>query len=112
MPQLLGWLEAADLDVVCFQETKTIDDGFPIGPLKDAGYDAEFLGEKSYNGVAIISKYPIHDLQKNFPGDDGDAPKRMIAATIKGVRIVNTYIPNGSELWSDKFAFKLDWIQR
>jgi len=112
MPQLLAWLETADVDVACFQETKTIDDGFPAEALQNAGYDAVFMGEKAYNGVAIISKFPIEDVQKNFV-DDGDvAPKRMIAATVNGVRIVNTYIPNGSELWSDKFKFKLDWLQR
>jgi len=112
MPQLLGWLNAADLDVACFQETKTIDDGFPADALKAAGYDAVFMGEKAYNGVAIISRHPITDVQKNFADDDEAAPKRMIAGTVNGVRIVNTYIPNGSELWSDKFRFKLDWIQR
>ncbi len=112
MPQLLGWLETADVDVACFQETKTIDEGFPTAALKDAGYDVVFMGQKAYNGVAIISKFPIEDVQKNFLDDDDEAPKRLIAATIKGIRIVNTYIPNGSELGSDKFAFKLDWLQR
>ncbi len=71
-----------------------------------------FTGQKSYNGVAILSKHPIEDVQKNFPDDDDDSPKRLIAATINGVRIVNTYIPNGTELWTDKFTFKLDWLQR
>ena len=112
MPQLLAWLETADVDVACFQETKTIDDGFPAEALKAAGYDTVFMGEKAYNGVAIIAKFPVEDVQKNFVDDDGAAPKRMIAATVNGVRIVNTYIPNGSELWSDKFKFKLDWLQR
>ena len=112
MPQLLGWLENTDVDVVCLQETKTVNDNFPLPPIKDAGYDAVIMGQKSYNGVAIISKYPITDVQKNYLDDDDEAPKRLIAATVKGVRIVNTYIPNGSELWTDKFTFKLDWLQR
>jgi exodeoxyribonuclease-3 len=112
MPQLLPWLEAAGPDVVCLQEIKTVDDNFPLAALKDAGYDAVFMGQKSYNGVAILSKYPIEDVQKNFLDDDDESPKRLIAATVKGIRIVNTYIPNGSELWSDKFTFKLDWLQR
>jgi len=112
MPQLLPWLATAAPDVLCVQETKTIDDGFPAEALKAAGYDAVFMGEKAYNGVAIISKYPFEDVQKNFVDDDDAAPKRMIAATVNGVRIVNTYIPNGSDLWSDKFKFKLDWLQR
>jgi exodeoxyribonuclease-3 len=112
MPQLLGWLETANIDVICFQETKTVDENFPIDAIRQAGYDAEFMGQKSYNGVAIISKFPITDVQKNFLDDDDESPKRMIAGTINGVRIVNTYIPNGTELWTDKFTFKLDWLQR
>ncbi|HJS51823.1 MAG TPA: exodeoxyribonuclease III [Pyrinomonadaceae bacterium] len=112
MPQLLGWLDKNELDVVCFQETKTIDENFPLDDLVNLGYEAVFMGEKSYNGVAIISKYPIEEVQKNYLDDDDTAPKRLIAGTINGIRIVNTYIPNGSELWSDKFTFKLDWLQR
>ncbi|MEP7075262.1 MAG: exodeoxyribonuclease III [Acidobacteriota bacterium] len=112
MPQLLGWLERADPDVVCFQETKAIDENFPEMALKAAGYDSVFMGQKSYNGVAIISKFPIEDVQKNFLDDDDESPKRLIAATIKGVRIVDTYIPNGTALGTDKFTFKLDWLQR
>lgn len=112
MPQLLGWLETADIDVICFQETKTVDENFPLEAIRQAGYDAEFMGQKSYNGVAIISKFPITDVQKNFLDDDDESPKRLIAGTINGIRIVNTYIPNGTELWTDKFTFKLDWLQR
>lgn len=112
MPQLLPWLAGEQPDVVCIQETKTIDEGFPVAELRDAGYEAAFIGEKSYNGVAIISKFPISEVQKNFPDDNDESQKRFIAATVEGIRIVNTYIPNGSELWSDKFKFKLDWLQR
>lgn len=112
MPQLMGWLADAQPDILCVQETKTVDDGFPLLELQAAGYEAAFTGEKAYNGVAIISKYPITDVQRNFPDDDDDAPKRMIAATAGGIRIVNTYVPNGSAIGSDKFEFKLDWVQR
>ena len=112
MPQLLDWLERAKPDVVCVQETKTVDENFPAAALKDAGYEAAFMGQKSYNGVAILSKHAIEDVQKNFLDDDDEAPKRVIAATVKGIRIVNTYIPNGTELGTDKFTFKLDWLQR
>lgn len=112
MEQLTGWLKSSDVDVVCFQETKTVDENFPLDALRDAGYDAAILGQKSYNGVAIISRFPIEDVQKNFLDDDDESPKRLIAATINGIRIVNTYIPNGTELWTDKFTFKLDWLQR
>ena len=112
LDHLLGWLETTQTDVVCLQETKCVDENFPYQPIFELGYHTAFYGQKSYNGVAILSKYDIEDVQKNFPGDDDDSPKRLIAATIKGVRIVNTYIPNGTELWTDKFTFKLDWLQR
>ena len=112
LDHLLGWLETTQTDVVCLQETKCVDDNFPYQPIFDAGYHTAFFGQKSYNGVAILSKHELDDVQKGFPDDDGEAPKRLIAATINGVRIVNTYIPNGTEIGTDKFTFKLDWIQR
>ena len=79
MPQLLSWLESAKVDVVCLQETKCIDENFPADALRQAGYESAFLGQKSYNGVAIISKHPIENVQKNFLDDDDESPKRMIA---------------------------------
>jgi exodeoxyribonuclease-3 len=112
MPVMLDWLAETQTDVVCLQETKTVDENFPASAFKDAGYDSAFMGQKSYNGVAIISRHPIEDVQKNFADDDDESPKRMIAGTVNGVRIVNTYIPNGTEIWTDKFTFKLDWLQR
>lgn len=112
MPQLLDWIERASPDVICLQETKCVDENFPAETLKEAGYDSAFLGQKSYNGVAIASRLPIENVQRNFPDDDDESPKRLIAATVNGIRIVNTYIPNGTELWTDKFTFKLDWLQR
>ena len=112
LEQMLGWLAETGTDVLCLQETKCIDENFPYGPINDAGYQVAFFGQKSYNGVAILSKHQIEDVQKGFHDDDEESPKRLIAATINGIRIVNTYIPNGTELWTDKFTFKLDWLQR
>jgi exodeoxyribonuclease III len=112
LEQILNWLEKHKPAALCLQETKCTDDKFPVGVFLEAGYNATFLGQKSYNGVAILSPFEIKDVQMNFPDDDVDSPKRLIAATINGVRIVNTYIPNGTELWTDKFTFKLDWLQR
>ena len=112
LEQMFEWLSATGTDVLCVQETKVVDADFPAQAIEDAGYKVAFFGQKSYNGVAIISKHEIEDVQKSFADDDDEQPKRLIAATIKGVRIVNTYIPNGTELWTDKFAFKLDWLQR
>ena len=112
MPHLEKWLREAAPDVVCLQETKCVDEGFPYQEIFEFGYHTAFYGQKSYNGVAILSKYDIEDIVKGFPDDDEDSQKRLIAATVNGVRVVNTYIPNGSELWTDKFTQKLDWLQK
>ena len=112
MPQLAAWLKAADPDVVCVQETKCVDESFPYQELHDLGYYSAFYGQRSYNGVAIISKEEPKDVVKGLPNDDEESQKRLIAATINGVRIVDVYIPNGQSLDSDKFQFKLDWVQR
>jgi len=112
LEQVLKWLETTQTDVLCLQETKCVDEKFPFEEFHNAGYQTAFFGQKSYNGVAILSKHEIKDVIKGFPEDDADAPKRLIAATVENIRIVNTYIPNGTELWTDKFTFKLDWLQR
>lgn len=112
IPHLVEWARREEPDVICLQETKCVDENFPLTVINELGYEAEFFGQKSYNGVAILSKLPMSDVQKGFADDDEDSPKRLIAATIGGVRIVNTYIPNGTELGTDKFTFKLDWLQR
>ena len=112
LEQVKTWLQTHDIDVLCLQETKCVDEKFPEQEFTDIGYASAFMGEKSYNGVAILSRHDIEDIQYNFEDDKEDSPKRLIAATVKGVRIVNTYIPNGTELGSAKFAFKLDWLQR
>lgn len=112
IPHLVEWALREKPDVICLQETKCVDDNFPLTVINELGYEAEFFGQKSYNGVAILSKTPMSDVQKGFADDDEESPKRLIAATIDGVRIVNTYIPNGTELGTDKFTFKLDWLQR
>lgn len=112
LPVLLDWLEKTQTDVVCLQETKCVDESFPFAEINAAGYQTAFFGQKSYNGVAILSKFEIDDVQKGFHDDDDEQPKRLIAATVNGIRIVNTYIPNGTALGTDKFTFKLDWLQR
>lgn len=112
LEQVFDWLNETQTDVLCLQETKCVDEKFPLETINNFGYHAAFTGQKSYNGVAILSKYPIENAQYNYDDDDADAPKRLIAATIENIRIVNTYIPNGTELWTDKFTFKLDWLQR
>jgi exodeoxyribonuclease III len=113
LQHVLDWCAANDPDVLCLQELKCVDSRFPKQKLRAAGLPhIEFHGEKAYNGVAILSKHRIYNLQKNFPGDADDAPRRLIAGTIGGVRLVNVYAPHGTALGSDKFDFKLNWLRR
>ncbi len=113
LDQLLRWAAAAQPDVICLQETKIEDLRFPFARIRSIGYEhVEVFGEKSYNGVAILSKLPLNDVQKGFARDKKDASRRLIAATVGGVRVINVYVPHGTELGSDKFTFKLDWIKR
>ena len=109
LPQLLDFLATRQPDVVCLQETKLTDDAFPVAELGAAGYHAVFSGQKTYNGVAILSRTPASELSIGIPGFD-DEQKRVIAATIDGVRIVCVYCPNGQSLDSDKYPYKLAWF--
>jgi exodeoxyribonuclease-3 len=109
LPQLRDWLAAAQPDVVAVQETKLTDDAFPVAELEAAGYRAVFSGQKTYNGVAIVSRGEPAEVQVGIPGL-ADEQKRVIAATVGGVRLVCVYCPNGQALDSDKFPYKLDWL--
>ncbi|MGZ3253528.1 MAG: exodeoxyribonuclease III [Burkholderiaceae bacterium] len=109
LPQVLQWLADNPVDVLCLQETKTTDDKFPVEAIESAGYHVAFTGQKTYNGVAIISKHPISDVVKNNPLFE-DEQQRIIAATIEGVRIVCAYVPNGQSVDSDKYQYKLKWL--
>ena len=108
LPHLLDWLREAEPDVVCLQEIKTENPGFPAAELQAAGYQAAFSGQKAYNGVAILSRAPAADVQTGIPGFE-DAAKRVIAATVAGVRVVCIYAPNGQALDSDQYHYKLRW---
>ena len=109
LAQVLGWLEENQADVLCLQETKTEDANFPLLELQQAGYQVVFCGQKTYNGVAIISKLAMSDVQYGLPNFE-DVQKRMIAATVNGVRVVCVYIPNGESVDSDKYQYKLAWL--
>ncbi|MEQ8763337.1 MAG: exodeoxyribonuclease III [Planctomycetota bacterium] len=108
--RLRHFLETEEPDVLCLQETKAEDHAFPREIFDELGYRLEVFGQKTYNGVAIASKQPIEDVQRGFPDDDADGQKRLIAATVGGVRIIDVYVPNGSSVDSPKFPFKLDWL--
>ena len=109
LPQLLDFLATRQPDAVCLQETKLTDDAFPVADLAAAGYRVVFSGQKTYNGVAILSRTEPVDMQAGIPGFD-DEQKRVIAATVDGVRLVCVYCPNGQSLDSDKYPYKLAWF--
>ena len=110
MPHLLDWLARAQPDAVCLQETKTEDPNFPLADIQHAGYQAVYCGQKAYNGVAILARSALTDVQHGIP-DFADDPKRVIAATVNGVRILCLYAPNGEAPGTDKYAYKLRWYQ-
>jgi exodeoxyribonuclease-3 len=110
LPQLLDWLERVKPNVVCLQETKVIDEKFPAAEIQALGYHVEFYGEKAYNGVAIISDAPLTNVERGLQKEVGQASKRIIAGSYGNVRVVDVYIPNGGEVGSEKYAYKLEWI--
>ncbi len=113
---LVHWLKEATPDVVCLQEIKSVDDGFPSEPIEELGYNIAVHGQKGFNGVALLSKHPIEDIRKGLPGGDSDEQARFITglvATENGaVRVASAYMPNGNPIGTEKFAFKLAWLKR
>ncbi len=109
LPHVLDWLQSAQPDVLCLQETKQEDSKFPYAAFTEAGYHAIHTGQKTYNGVAIISRHPLQDVHMGVAGY-ADEQKRVIAATVLDTRIVCAYIPNGQSLDSDKYQYKLAWL--
>lgn len=106
LPHLIKWLEEAKPDVVLLQELKCQDAAFPLEPIEDLGYNVATYGQKSYNGVAILSKFPLEDILKGLPGLEDDPQARYIEALIGTTRVASIYVPNGGEIGSDKFAYK------
>lgn len=113
LPHLLDWLTAQQPDILGLQETKTIDDNFPLEAIEAAGYHLHFAGQKTYNGVALLSKAPISDIVTDLPGLE-DPQRRVLGATVQhpggAVRFLNLYVPNGSEVGSEKYDYKLAWL--
>lgn len=109
LPQLLDWLAGAQPDVVCLQELKIEAPKFPHAELAAAGYACAVNGQKTYNGVALLSRAPLAEIVPDIPGFDDDH-RRVIAATVKGVRVVSVYCPNGQAVGSEKYAYKLRWF--
>ena len=118
LSQIIDWINQVEPDILCLQETKVIDDSFPVEAFEKLGYSVEVYGQKSYNGVAIISKIKAENVKKGFYDcKDFDQnieifqnQKRLISADFNGIKIVNVYVPNGSSLDSDKFGYKINWL--
>ena len=118
LSQILDWISQVNPDILCLQETKVIDECFPIEPFEKLGYSVEVYGQKSYNGVAIVSKIKPENVNKGFYGFNKSNEnieifqdqKRLISAVINGIKIINVYVPNGSSLESNKFGYKIDWL--
>ena len=111
LPQVLEWLKLHQPDALCLQETKLEDPKFPVEEIRAAGYEVQYSGQKTYNGVAILSKSPATAALTLVPGFD-DPQKRVLAVTIDGIRVVCLYVPNGQSVESDKYRYKLDWLAR
>ncbi len=112
---LPAWLDAAKPDIVLLQEIKSVDENFPRALFEDRGYNVETHGQKSFNGVAILSKYPLEDVRRGLPGDDEDTQARWIEATVIGkraLRLCGLYLPNGNPAPGPKYDYKLAWMER
>ena len=109
LTQVSTWLGAHQPDVLCLQETKVEDAHFPREAIEDQGYNVEAYGEKNWNGVAIAARWPIEDVVRGLPGAD---EKRLLACRVRGVDIVDVYVPNGQAIGSEKYTYKLDWFGR
>lgn len=109
LQHVLDWLGANEPDVLCLQETKVVDAEFPYEPIRAAGYHVTHVGQKSYNGVATITRAPVRDVIDAPAGLD-DEQKRALTVTVDGVRVINVYVPNGERVGSEKYEFKLKWF--
>ncbi|OJX81342.1 MAG: exodeoxyribonuclease III [Magnetospirillum sp. 64-120] len=112
LPNVMEWLDQAKPDVTLLQEIKCQDDGFPLMEFESAGWNVAVHGQKSYNGVAILSRHPMENIQRRLPGDESDEQARYIQADIQGLRIASLYLPNGNPTPGDKFDYKLRWMRR
>ncbi|MEM7170828.1 MAG: exodeoxyribonuclease III [Pseudomonadota bacterium] len=112
LPNVTAWLESFSPDVVLLQETKSLAENFPALEFEALGYHCAVVGQKSYNGVAILSKEPLTDLVTALPGDPGDEQARYLEATTFGLRVATIYLPNGNPIDGEKFPYKLAWMER
>jgi exodeoxyribonuclease III len=111
LPHVLQWLESAKPDVLALQETKSIDENFPVEEINEAGYQVSYIGQKTYNGVATLCKSSIETIATEIPDYD-DVQRRVLAINTSDVTVLNLYVPNGSEVNSDKYRYKLQWFSK
>jgi exodeoxyribonuclease III len=112
LPNVLEWLKEAKPDVVLLQEIKCETGAFPALEIEAAGYKTYALGQKTYNGVAIMSRLPVTDIMEHLPEAGSDTQSRYIEATVQGVRVASIYLPNGNPVDTEKFPYKLEWLRR
>jgi exodeoxyribonuclease-3 len=112
LARVTAFLKKAAPDVACLQETKVVDADFPADAFRELGYHATFHGQKTYNGVAILSLAPPSEVVKGMQDDEADPEARLLAVTVSGVRVVDVYVPNGQTVGSPKYAYKLRWLAR
>jgi exodeoxyribonuclease-3 len=110
LPQVVDWIAGHQPDVLAVQETKLTDENFPAAEIDAAGYEAVYSGQKTYNGVALLSRSPLKEVDSRFPDPESDE-RRTIAATVDGVRLINLYVVNGQEVGSEKYTYKLRWLE-
>ena len=116
LPHVLDWLKDSSVDIVCLQEIKLIDEKFPTAAFEEAGFNVAVHGQPTYNGVAIISRFPLEDVKAGLPGDKSDEQARFLEATIScedgSIKVASIYLPNGNPVETDKYPYKLKWMER
>lgn len=112
LTHVIDFLREHEPDVLCLQETKVQDHQFPHEPLEDEGYNIEIYGQKSYNGVAILARHPIEDIVQGLPDDGPDAEKRVLGCIVGDLMVLDLYVPNGKDVDTESYRFKLDWFRR
>ncbi len=112
LAHVIDFLRDESPDILCLQETKVLDDGFPRELLEDEGYNIECFGQKGYNGLAILARHPLEQISRNLPDDAPDAERRALGCSVGDVMVLDLYVPNGQDVGTDKFHYKLDWLRR
>ncbi len=110
--RVLTWLRLHRPDVLCLQELKVTDEAFPYEEIEEVGYHAAVHGQRTYNGVAILSRSRAYDIEVGMGPGDRDSQARLIAVTVDGIRVLSAYVPNGARVGTDKYGYKLDWLRR